>query len=413
MNQNKIVITGIGALAPNGNNVTEFWENLTKGVSGIAPITYFNTDDHKVKIAGELKNVSTDHIIDPKEIRKLDPFSIYAILATHEAIEMSGLNNQSFEFDRAGVVIGTGVGGIQTLEDQHSTIENRGARRVSPQFVPNMISNIAGGHLSLRWNLIGPNQTVTSACASGTDAIGIAMRLISSGDADIMITGGTEASITPLTIAGFANMKALSQSNDYPQKASRPFDLNRDGFVLSEGSGMLVLESEAHARNRGAEILAELAGYGASDDAFHITQPSPGGMGAYKAMEKAIFNAKLNINQIDYINAHGTSTPFNDKNESQAIQSLFRDHSKDMKVSSTKSMTGHLLGAAGGIEAVCLVKSINTQIVPPTINYDTPDPDCTLNYVPNHSQNFNFECALSNTFGFGGHNAVICIKKYC
>ncbi len=413
MNQNKIVITGIGALAPNGNNVTEFWENLTKGVSGIAPITYFNTDDHKVKIAGELKNVSTDHIIDPKEIRKLDPFSIYAILATHEAIEMSGLNDQSFEFDRAGVVIGTGVGGIQTLEDQHSTIENRGARRVSPQFVPKMISNIAGGHLSLRWNLRGPNQTVTSACASGTDAIGIAMRLISSGDADIMITGGTEASITPLTIAGFANMKALSQSNDYPQKASRPFDLNRDGFVLSEGSGMLVLESEAHARNRGAEILAELAGYGASDDAFHITQPSPGGMGAYKAMEKAIFNAKLNINQIDYINAHGTSTPFNDKNESKAIQSLFKDHSKNMKVSSTKSMTGHLLGAAGGIEAVSLVKSISTQIIPPTINYETPDPDCTLNYVPNHSQNFSFECALSNTFGFGGHNAVICIKKYC
>ena len=413
MSHKKIVITGVGALAPNGNNVNEFWSNLTEGISGIAPITYFNTDNHKVKIAGELKNVSSDHIIDPKEIRKLDPFSIYAILATHEAMEMSGLNNQSFDFDRAGVVIGTGVGGIQTLEEQHSTIENRGARRVSPQFVPKMISNIAGGHLSLRWNLRGPNQTVTSACASATDAIGIAMRLISSGDADIMITGGTEASITPLTIAGFANMKALSQSNSNPQKASRPFDLNRDGFVLSEGSGMLVLESETHAKNRGAEILAELAGYGASDDAFHITQPSPGGMGAYKAMEKAITNAKLNTNQIDYINAHGTSTPFNDKNESQAIQNLFKDHSKNMKVSSTKSMTGHLLGAAGGIEAVSLVKSINSQIIPPTINYDTPDPDCTLNYVPNHSQNFKFECALSNTFGFGGHNAVICIKKYC
>lgn len=413
MNENKIVITGIGALAPNGNNVTEFWGNLTKGISGIAPITYFNTDDHKVKIAGELKNISADHIIDPKEIRKLDPFSIYAILATHEAMEMSGLHNQPFEFDRAGVIIGTGVGGIQTLEEQHSTIENRGARRVSPQFVPKMISNIAGGHLSLRWNLRGPNQTVTSACASGTDAIGIAMRLISSGDADIMITGGTEASITPLTIAGFANMRALSQANSDPQKASRPFDLNRDGFVLSEGSGMLVLESEAHAKNRGAEILAELAGYGASDDAFHITQPSPGGMGAYKAMEKAINNAKLNKEQINYINAHGTSTPFNDKNESQAIENLFKDHSKDIKVSSTKSMTGHLLGAAGGIEAVSLVKSINTQIIPPTINYKTPDPDCTLDYVPNHSQDFKFECALSNTFGFGGHNAVICIKKYC
>ena len=413
MDQDKIVITGVGALAPNGNNVNEFWSNLTEGISGIAPITYFNTDNHKVKIAGELKNVSADPVIDSKEIRKLDPFSIYAILATHEAMEMSGLNYQSFDFDRAGVVIGTGVGGIQTLEEQHSTIENRGARRVSPQFVPKMISNIAGGHLSLKWNLRGPNQTVTSACASATDAIGIAMRLISSGDADIMITGGTEASITPLTIAGFANMKALSQSNSNPQKASRPFDLNRDGFVLSEGSGMLVLESETHAKNRGAEILAELAGYGASDDAFHITQPSPGGMGAYKAMEKAITNAKLNTNQIDYINAHGTSTPFNDKNESQAIQNLFKDHSKNMKVSSTKSMTGHLLGAAGGIEAVSLVKSINSQIIPPTINYDTPDPDCTLNYVPNHSQNFKFECALSNTFGFGGHNAVICIKKYC
>tara|TARA_X000000950_G_C13893268_1_gene651758 strand:+ start:255 stop:1496 length:1242 start_codon:yes stop_codon:yes gene_type:complete len=413
MDQDKIVITGVGALAPNGNNVNEFWSNLTEGISGIAPITYFNTDNHKVKIAGELKNVSADPVIDSKEIRKLDPFSIYAILATHEAMEMSGLNYHSFDFDRAGVVIGTGVGGIQTLEEQHSTIENRGARRVSPQFVPKMISNIAGGHLSLRWNLRGPNQTVTSACASATDAIGIAMRLISSGDADIMITGGTEASITPLTIAGFANMKALSQSNSNPQKASRPFDLNRDGFVLSEGSGMLVLESETHAKNRGAEILAELAGYGASDDAFHITQPSPGGMGAYKAMEKAITNAKLNTNQIDYINAHGTSTPFNDKNESQAIQNLFKDHSKNMKVSSTKSMTGHLLGAAGGIEAVSLVKSINSQIIPPTINYDTPDPDCTLNYVPNHSQNFKFECALSNTFGFGGHNAVICIKKYC
>ena len=413
MIEDKVVITGIGVLAPNGNNVNEFWSNLKEGVSGIGPITYFDTADHKVKIAGELKDISADHIIDSKEIRKLDPFSVYAILATHEAMEMSGLKADSFEFDRAGVVIGTGVGGIQTLEEQHNIIEGRGARRVSPQFVPKMISNIAGGHLSLRWNLRGPNQTVTSACASATDAIGIAMRLISSGDADIMITGGTEASITPLTIAGFANMRALSQSNINPEKASRPFDLNRNGFVLSEGSGMLVLESETHAKNRKAEILAELAGYGASDDAFHITQPAPGGMGAYKAMEKAIINANLNKEQINYINAHGTSTPFNDKNESQAIQNLFQEHSNKIKVSSTKSMTGHLLGAAGGIEAVSLVKAINDQVLPPTINYDTPDPECTLDYVPNQSQDFNFECALSNTFGFGGHNAVICIKKYC
>ena len=413
MIEDKVVITGIGALAPNGNNVNEFWNSLKEGISGIAPITYFNTADHKVKIAGELKNFSADHIIDSKEIRKLDPFSVYAILATYEAIEMSGLEADSFEYDRAGVVIGTGVGGIQTLEEQHNIIEGRGARRVSPQFVPKMISNIAGGHLSLRWNLRGPNQTVTSACASATDAIGIAMRLISSGDADIMVTGGTEASITPLTIAGFANMKALSQSNINPKKASRPFDLNRNGFVLSEGSGMLVLESETHAKNRKAEILAELAGYGASDDAFHITKPAPGGMGAYKAMEKAIINANLNKEQINYINAHGTSTPFNDRNESQAIQNLFQEHCNNIKVSSTKSMTGHLLGAAGGIEAVSLVKAINDQVLPPTINYDTPDPECTLDYVPNESQDFNFECALSNTFGFGGHNAVICIKKYC
>jgi len=413
MNRNKIVVTGIGAVAPNGNNVIEFWESLKQGISGISPITYFNTDGHKVRIAGELKNFSADQIIDSKELRKLDPFSIYAIVATNEAMEMSGLNNQNFDYDRAGVVIGTGVGGIQTLEEQHSTIENRGARRVSPQFVPKMISNIAGGHLALRWSLRGPNQTVTSACASATDAIGIAMRLILSGDADIMITGGTEASITPLTIAGFANMRALSQLNSDPQKASRPFDNNRDGFVLGEGSGMLVIETETHAKNRGAAILAELAGYGSSDDAFHITQPSPGGKGAYKAMERAIINAGINIDQVDYINAHGTSTPFNDKNESQAIQSLFKDHSKKIKVSSTKSMTGHLLGAAGGIEAVALVKSINDKIIPPTINYETPDPDCTLDYVPNQSQDYKIKSALSNTFGFGGHNAVICMKKYC
>ncbi|MBA64797.1 MAG: beta-ketoacyl-[acyl-carrier-protein] synthase II [Candidatus Marinimicrobia bacterium] len=412
MSQEKIVITGIGAVTPNGHNVDEFWNNLISGISGIAPITYFNTDNHRVKIAGELKQFTADPILDIKEIRKLDPFSIYAIVATHEAIQMAGLNDNSFNSNRAGVTIGTGVGGIQTLEEQHSIIEKKGARRVSPQFVPKMISNIAGGHLALKWGLKGPNQTVTSACASATDAIGIAMRLISSGDADIMITGGTEASITPLTIAGFANMRALSQFNSEPKKASRPFDKNRDGFVLSEGAGMLVIETEKHAKNRGANILVELAGYGSSDDAFHITQPAPGGKGAYKAMEKAISDAKVNFDQIDYINAHGTSTPYNDKNESLAICNLFKDHSKKIKVSSTKSMTGHLLGAAGGIEAVALVKTIMDQITPPTINYETPDNDCTLDYVPNIAQNNIVNIALSNTFGFGGHNAVICLKKY-
>ena len=412
MNREKIVITGLGVLAPNGNNVNEYWSSLVKGKSGISPITYFDSSNHRVKIAGELRGFNPENILDPKELRKLDPFSTYALVATNEAVLMSGLDSEKLDLDRIGVTIGTGVGGIQTLEEQHSNIENKGARRVSPQFVPKMISNIAGGHLSIKWGFRGPNQTVTSACASATDAIGMAMRLIMSGDADVMITGGTEASITPLTIAGFANMKALSQNNDNPEEASRPFELSRDGFVLGEGSGMIVIEKESHALDRGANILAELAGYGATDDAFHITQPSIGGIGALKAMERAILDAKLNLDEIDYINAHGTSTPFNDKNESAAIKTLFKEHSNNLKVSSTKSMTGHLLGAAGGIEAVAAVKTIMEQVIPPTINYKDPDPECTLDYVPNISQEHNVNAILSNTFGFGGHNAVICIRKY-
>ncbi len=413
MTREKIVITGLGAVAPNGNSVDEFWTSLTAGISGIGPITCFDPSGHRVKIAGELSGFEPESVLDPKEIRKLDPFSVYALVATDEAVTMAGVNPEKLNLDRVGVTIGTGVGGIQTLEDQHSTIENRGARRVSPQFVPKMIANIAGGHLSIRWGFQGPNQTITSACASATDAIGLAMRLIIAGDADMMITGGTEASITPLTIAGFANMRALSQSNDEPERASRPFDNDRDGFVLGEGAGMLVIETEGHAKNRGATILAELAGYGSTDDAFHITQPPAGGTGALKAMERAVQDAELGLNEIDYINAHGTSTPFNDKNESSAIAELFKNHSSQLKVSSTKSMTGHLLGAAGGIEAVASVKTILEQTLPPTINYETPDPDCTLDYVPNTAQTHTVNAVLSNTFGFGGHNAVICIRKYC
>ena len=413
MTREKIVITGLGAVAPNGNSVDEFWTSLTAGISGIGPITCFDPSGHRVKIAGELSGFEPESVLDPKEIRKLDPFSVYALVATDEAVTMAGVNPEKLNLDRVGVTIGTGVGGIQTLEDQHSTIENRGARRVSPQFVPKMIANIAGGHLSIRWGFQGPNQTVTSACASATDAIGLAMRLIIAGDADMMITGGTEASITPLTIAGFANMRALSQSNDEPERASRPFDNDRDGFVLGEGAGMLVIETEGHAKNRGATILAELAGYGSTDDAFHITQPPADGTGALKAMERAVQDAELGLNEIDYINAHGTSTPFNDKNESSAIAKLFKNHSSQLKVSSTKSMTGHLLGAAGGIEAVASVKTILEQTLPPTINYETPDPDCTLDYVPNTAQTHTVNAVLSNTFGFGGHNAVICIRKYC
>jgi len=412
MKREKIVITGMGVLAPNGNNVNDYWNSLINGKSGIAPITCFDSSNHRVKIAGELKDFHPENILDPKELRKLDPFSTYALIATKEAVDMAGLESQELDLDRIGVTIGTGVGGIQTLEEQHSNIENKGARRVSPQFVPKMISNIAGGHLSIRWGFRGPNQTITSACASATDAIGLAMRLILAGDADVMITGGTEASITPLTIAGFANMKALSQNNENPEEASRPFENSRDGFVLGEGSGMIVIEKESHALNRGANILAELAGYGSTDDAFHITQPAIGGIGALKAMERAILDSSLNLSNIDYINAHGTSTPFNDKNETAAIISLFKEHSTSLKVSSTKSMTGHLLGAAGGIEAVASVKSIIEQILPPTINYNTPDPECKLDYVPNTAQDHKVDALLSNTFGFGGHNSVICIRKY-
>ena len=412
MSREKIVITGLGSVAPNGNHVDEYWANLISGVSGIGPITYFDSSNHRVKIAGQLTDFDPETVLDAKEIRKLDPFSVYALVATHEAIKMSGLDNNQFNPDRIGVTIGTGVGGIQTLEDQQRVIDQKGARRVSPQFVPKMIANIAGGHLSMRWNLKGPNQTVTSACASATDAIGMAMRLILAGDADAMVTGGTEASITGLTIAGFANMRALSQSNENPTSASRPFDMDRNGFVLGEGSGMIVIETESHAKKRGANILAELAGYGSTDDAFHITQPSEGGIGALKAMERAVKDANLNLEDIDYINAHGTSTPFNDKNESAAISHLFKDHSKKLKVSSTKSMTGHLLGAAGGIEAVASVKTIMHQMIAPTINYDTPDPECNLNYVPNTAQDSEVNAVLSNTFGFGGHNAVVCIRKY-
>ena len=412
MSREKIVITGLGAVTPNGNHVDEYWANLISGVSGIGPITYFDSSNHRVKIAGQLTDFDPETILDAKEIRKLDPFSVYALVATEEAIKMSGLDDIQFNPDRIGVTRGTGVGGIQTLEDQQRVIDQKGARRVSPQFVPKMIANIAGGHLSMRWNLKGPNQTVTSACASATDAIGMAMRLILAGDADAMVTGGTEASITGLTIAGFANMRALSQSNENPTSASRPFDMDRNGFVLGEGSGMIVIETESHAKKRGANILAELAGYGSTDDAFHITQPSEGGIGALKAMERAVKDANLNLEDIDYINAHGTSTPFNDKNESAAISHLFKDHSKKLKVSSTKSMTGHLLGAAGGIEAVASVKTIMHQMIAPTINYDTPDPECNLNYVPNTAQDSEVNAVLSNTFGFGGHNAVVCIRKY-
>lgn len=411
MNKRRVVITGLGALAPNGNSVPEYWGSLISGKSGIGYITAFDTENLSVKIAGELSNFDPQDHFERKELRKLDPFTVYHMVSSSEAITQAELT-QNVDMDRVGVIIGSGVGGIQTLEDQCNIYSSRGQRRVSPFFVPRMIANIAAGNLAIKYGFKGPNQTIISACASGTDAIGLAARTIQYGDADVMITGGTEASITGLTISGFANIKALSTRNEDPESASRPFDAERDGFVLGEGSASIVLEELSHAEKRGASILAELVGYGSTDDAFHITQPSEGGKGAIKAMQNALDDANLSVNDIDYINAHGTSTPFNDKTESAAIASLFGDHTKKLKVSSTKSMVGHALGASGALEAIACIQAIQNDILPPTINYTNSDPECTLDYVPNNSQESTINAAMSNSFGFGGHNGVIVIKKW-
>lgn len=409
MSKKKVVITGLGVLAPNGNNIHEFWESLCQGKSGINAITYFDTEGFSVKIAGELNGFKVEEHLETSQIRKLDPFSIFALVAAQEAIENAKINWNNINMHQVGVILGTGVGGIYTMEEQHSVLMNRGSRRISPFFVPKMIANIAAGHVAIKWGLKGPNHTVTTACASATDAIGIATRLIQIGDVDMIIAGGTEASITPLTISGFANMKALSRNPDN-QTASRPFDKNRDGFVMGEGAGIMVIESEEHAKNRHAEILGEIAGYGSTNDASHITQPQK--EGAVLAMKKAIQDAGLSPVNIDYINAHGTSTPLNDKNETNAIKDVFGDHAYSLKISSTKSMTGHLLGASGSIEAIASVKAIEHNLAPPTINYVTADPDCDLDYVPNTVQQFPIDTVISNSFGFGGHNAVILIKRW-
>ena len=408
----RVVVTGMGAIAPNGNTVPSYWDSLISGRSGIDYITYFDTSDFPVKIAGEISNFDPEDHFERKEVRKLDPFSIYALVACNEAIQMAGLDSYNFDHERAGVMIGCGIGGINTLLHEHDVLNNSGPRRISPFFVTKLIVNIAGGQIAIKWNLKGPNQTVVSACASATDAIGMALRVIQSGMADIMIAGGTEASICDLPLAGFSKIRALCNEANPPQSASRPFDKDRSGFVMGEGSGMLVLETEEHAISRGATILGELAGYGATNDAYHVTQPAEGGAGAVLAMQLAIEDAKAKPEDIDYINAHGTSTPFNDKNETSAIKTVFGNHARTLKISSSKSMTGHLLGASGGVEAIAGLKAIEQQIIPPTINYNTPDPECDLDYVPNKAQKTKVDFVLSNTFGFGGHNAVIAMRKW-
>lgn len=405
----RVVITGMGTINPLGHNVPEFWENLVNGVSGVDNITHFDTEGYGTHFAGEVKKFDPSILLDVKQARLLDLFAQYAIFAADEALTDAGLIDNIPDPNRAGVIIGSGIGGIQSFEIESEKLFTKGPRRVSPFFIPQLIADIASGHISMRYQLKGPNFATVSACASANHAIAFSYNDILLGNADIMISGGSEAPITRMALAGFGNMKALSTRNNDPGTASRPFDSGRDGFVMGEGSGIIVLEEYESAVKRGAKIYAELFGVGYSADAYHLTAPAPGGEGAARSMKMALGN--LDPDKIDYINAHGTSTPMNDKFETQAIKSVFGKHAFDLAVSSTKSMTGHLLGAAGGVEAIALALTAKNNKIPPTINYTDPDPDCDLDYTPNKAVDRKVDFGLSNTFGFGGHNATIGIKK--
>ena len=408
----RVVVTGMGAVSPFGLGVRHLWDSILAGKSGISTISKFDTTNFSVKIGGEVKGLDLENFFNRKELSRLDDFAIYAIVAAEEALINADLQEGTPNMDRFGVILGSGVGGLTTMEKQNRKMVNRGPRAVSPFFIPMFIPDIAPGHISIRWGMKGPNYSVVSACASATNAIGDAYRLIQSNDADIILTGGSEAAITPIAYAGFSNMRALSINNENPEKASKPFDKNRDGFVMGEGAGILILEEAEHAIARNAKIYGEVSGYGATGDAYHITAPSPGGEGAVRAMKRAINNSKIMEKDVDYINAHGTSTPFNDKNETNAIRKVFGLHAQNISISSTKSMTGHLLGASGGIEAIICTLSIMENKIPPTINYETPDPECNLNYTPNITAERKVDVVMSNSFGFGGHNAVIILKKW-
>jgi 3-oxoacyl-[acyl-carrier-protein] synthase II len=410
MNKRRVVITGLGAISPLGNTVKDTWDNIIIGKSGISRVTHFDTSNFITQIAGEVKNFNPEDFISKKDIRRMDRFCHFALAATHEAVNQAGkdiLNNS----ENIGVSIGCGIGGFGVTETQHSNLVQKGANRVSPFTIPMIIPNIAAGLVSIEFGTQGPCICPVTACASGANAIGDAFRIIERGDAEVMIAGGTEAVITPLAFAGFCAARAMSTRNDDPEKASRPFDKNRDGFVMGEGAGILILESLEHAQNRGASILAEIVGYGMSSDAHHITAPHPEGKGVYLSMKRALNDAQISSDKVDYINAHGTSTELNDKFESLAIKNLFEGN-QNLLVSSTKSMTGHLLGAAGGIESIISIKSLMENIVPPTINYETPDPECTLNYVPNKAIEKEISYVLSNNLGFGGHNTSLIFKSY-
>ena len=408
----RVVITGVGAVTPIGIGKEEFWTNLVNGKSGVGRITRFDPTEFSTQIAGEVKEFDPTQFIDKKEAKRMDRTTQFAVAAAKMAIEDANLDVEKENRERIGVFIGSGIGGMETLHSQYETLFQKGPNRISPFFIPMMIGNMPAGQVSITFNLQGPSSCVVTACATGTNSVGDAFKVIQRGDADVMLAGGTEACISPAPVAGFCAMKALSTNNENPEKASRPFDKGRDGFVMGEGAGVVILESLDHALARGATIYAEVAGYGSNSDAYHITAPAPEGAMAAKCMNLAVKDAGLELNDIDYINAHGTSTPLNDKNETLAIKSLFGDHAKNIAISSIKSMTGHLLGAAGGIECIATALTIANDTIPPTINYETPDDELDLDYVPNKSRNSVVKAALSNSFGFGGHNATILLKKY-
>jgi len=407
----RVAITGLGILSPVGLNLQESWTNLLAGKSGIGRVTRFDPEAYPSQIAGEVKGFDPDAVFPKREQKKVDLFIQYAVAAAIEAVADSGLTIGPDNAERTGVCVGAGIGGLPTIEHYGHIVATQGPRKITPFFIPMSIINLAAGHISIRFGAKGPNLSPVTACATGTHAIGDGARLIQYDDADVMICGGTESPICALGLGGFGAMKALSTRNDEPARASRPFDAERDGFVIGEGAGIVVLEEMERARARGARIYAEVAGYGTSGDAYHITSPAPEGEGAQRCMRATLRDAKVNPDQIQYINAHGTSTPANDRNETLAIRAVFGAHADHLAVSSTKSMTGHLLGAAGGIEGVILAKSLYEQQVPPTINYDHPDPDCDLDYVPNAARDMVIEVALSNSFGFGGTNACLALRK--
>jgi 3-oxoacyl-[acyl-carrier-protein] synthase II len=411
MEKRRVVVTGLGAVTPLGNDVETTWNNIVTGVSGIGPLTRVNADDFPAKVAAEVKDFDPTAYLDKKDARKMDRFAQFAVAASIMAVKDADLDINEENSERVGVWIGSGIGGMETFETQHNNFLQKGYRRVSPFFVPMLIPDMAAGQVSITLGARGVNSCTVTACATGTNSIGDAFKVIQRGDAIAMITGGAEAPITNMSVAGFCANTALSTNPD-PKTACRPFDADRDGFILGEGAGIIVLEELEHALARGAHIYAEIVGYGSTGDAYHITAPAPGGEGGARAMKMAINDGGLKPEEIDYINAHGTSTGYNDKFETAAIKSVFEDHATKLAISSTKSMTGHLLGAAGGVEAIISVLSIKEGIIPPTINYHTPDPECDLDYVPNEARKQDINVALSNSLGFGGHNATIVFKKF-